>query len=309
VSDNMVLGQNIFSTSISDLVPFMSDSALSHLNRGAYSSPFSGVGVEYFPLGVPFDHSGFVLHEAGFLPENDRWNYPNVLSPFWRLYYNFRKGHKVIFSDREVELSPEYIVIIPEHQLFHCHGMKPVPHFFLSFSVMRRLTPEQPIPIMFRPTAFERELIENMTGLFSPTPQRERIFHGGMAMLHLTLSRPEIVWQQSTPAEVREILRYIEANYASPLTIPRLARMVELSTEALARSFKKYQGETIGRHILKIRVREAAHCLTHTEASIEEIAEHTGLSNRAYLSRVFKRITGESPARFRRRHRVDAASA
>ena len=42
----------------------MSDSALRLRNRGAYSSPFSGVGVDFFPLGVPPDHSGFVFHAA-----------------------------------------------------------------------------------------------------------------------------------------------------------------------------------------------------------------------------------------------------
>jgi transcriptional regulator GlxA family with amidase domain len=86
--------------------------------------------------------------------------------------------------------------------------------------------------------------------------------------------------------------------------IPRLARMANLCTEALARSFKKYQGDTIGRFIAKVRVREAAHLLTHTDATIDDIAERTGFPNRAYLSRVFKRTTGESPAQFRRRHAV-----
>jgi AraC family transcriptional regulator, arabinose operon regulatory protein len=283
----------------------MSDSALPLRNHGAYSHPFSGVGVEFFPLGVPFGHSGFVLHEVGYLPRNVRWNYPNVLSPFWRLYHNFRKGHKVIFPGREVELTPEHLVLIPEHQLFHCSGMKATPHFFLSFSVMNRLTPEQSIPIMLRPTATERSLIENLSREIAAGSPRDRIFHSGMAILHLALSRPEIKWQQSIPASVQDTVRHIAANYASPLTIPQLAERAGLSTETLARTFKKYQGETIGRHLIKIRVREAAHLLTHSDATIDEIAEKTGLTNRAYLSRMFKRITGETPARFRRRHGVD----
>jgi AraC family transcriptional regulator, arabinose operon regulatory protein len=284
----------------------MSDSAPVIQNRGAYSNPFSGVGVEFFPLGVAFDHSGFVLHEAGYLPRNDRWNFPNVLSPFWRLYYNFRPGHTVVFPHRKVDLTPEQWVLIPEHQLFHCRGTKPTQHFFLSFSVMRRLTPEQSLPIIFCPSPIEQQLLDSMPPLFAPLPQHDRIFHVGLAILNLVLSRPEIGWQQRTPAAVRETVGFIAENYASPLTIPRLARMAELSVEALARSFKKYQGETIGQHILKVRVREAAHLLTHSGATIDEIAERTGLSNRAYLSRVFKRITSESPARFRRRHRVDS---
>ena len=78
--------------------------------------------------------------------------------------------------------------------------------------------------------------------------------------------------------------------------------MVGLCVEALARSFKKYQGEPIGRFITNIRVREAAHLLIHTDRTIDDIAEATGFPNRAYLSRVFKKITGESPGEFRHRH-------
>ncbi len=311
----------------------MSDSALRFRNRGAYSNPFSGVGVEFYPLGVPADHSGFVLHEAGYLAANDWWDFPNVLSPFWRLYYNFRRGHKVIFPQGEVELTPEHIVVIPDRQLFHCQGGRPVPNLWLAFNVTRRLSPGQPIPIVVRPTPAERRLLRDFARLFAgdakgtgpcfrtdvcrqdassgrkidQSPEaseqsRNRIFHAGMALLHVVLSRPEIGWQQSVPAAVVHTVAAIEKHYAEPLTVPRLARLANLCTEALARSFKRHQGETIGRFIMKVRVREAAHLLAHTDARIEEIAERTGFPNRAYLSRVFKRVTGESPAEFRRRH-------
>jgi transcriptional regulator GlxA family with amidase domain len=53
---------------------------------------------------------------------------------------------------------------------------------------------------------------------------------------------------------------------------------------------------------VKVRVREAAHLLSHTDIPIEDVARHTGFLNRAYLRRVFKQITGESPAQFRHRH-------
>jgi hypothetical protein len=49
----------------------MSYSALKKRNRGCYTQPFSGVGMEFFPLGVLPDQSGVVLHEAGFLAKND----------------------------------------------------------------------------------------------------------------------------------------------------------------------------------------------------------------------------------------------
>jgi YesN/AraC family two-component response regulator len=56
-------------------------------------------------------------------------------------------------------------------------------------------------------------------------------------------------------------------------------------------------------------VREAAHLLANTEETLEAIAEKTGFANRHYLSRVFKKVTGDSPASFRHKHGSASASA
>ena len=74
----------------------MSDSAPRRRNRGSYAHPFSGVGLEFSPLGPVPPDTGFLLHEAGYLPRNRRWVFPNTISPFWRLYYNQDRGHQVV---------------------------------------------------------------------------------------------------------------------------------------------------------------------------------------------------------------------
>ena len=111
----------------------MSISALRKRNRGCYTIPFSGVGMEFFPLGMLPDQSGVLLHETGFLARNDWWVYRNTLSPFWRLYFNTRPGHKVVFPGAEYDLTPEHIVLIPDHQLFHSIGRGSVPHCWMIF--------------------------------------------------------------------------------------------------------------------------------------------------------------------------------
>jgi transcriptional regulator GlxA family with amidase domain len=48
----------------------------------------------------------------------------------------------------------------------------------------------------------------------------------------------------------------------------------------------------------------AAHLLATTSMDMAEIAERCGFPNSAYFSRVFRKITMESPTRFRRKARV-----
>lgn len=283
----------------------MSLSALRRRNHGCYTTPFSGVGMEFFPLGMMPDQSGLLLHEAGYLARNDWWNYPKTLSPFWRLYYNDRPGHKVVFPNAEYVLTPEHVYLIPDHQLFHSVGREPVPHTWLTFQVARRLDTRQAIPILLKPTEIERQLLGELARQFTGigTGHRDRILHVSLALLHLVISRPELHWQADAPTEsLQKALRQLETQHPQPLNLSEVARQSGLSQRGFAKAFKKSQGVTPGRFLARVRVREAANLLVNTDESLEEIAAKTGFPNRHYLSRVFKKMTGDSPAHFRREH-------
>lgn len=285
----------------------MSFSDLRHRNRGAYTSPHSGVGVEFLPLGILPDHSGLALYESGFLPRNDWWDFPNTLSPFWRLYYNLAPGHRVIFGGREIELTPSRWMLIPDHQLFHSRGRQPVPHLWITFNLARRLAPRQSVPVLLRPTSAELAIIAEITALHRPrfrATRRQRLFGYSLALLQFVVNRPEIRWQTKQPGLMGEIVQHIERNYPAPLRVPDLARMANLSPGAFARAFRQYQGQPPARFLSMVRVREAARRLAYTTNTIDAIAEQTGFPNRAYFSRVFHKLTGDTPAHFRRTHRV-----
>ena len=292
--------------SVSNNVFLVSISALRKRNRGCYSSPFSGVGMEFFPLGLIPGRSGVVVHEIGYLPRNDWWVFPNTLSPFWRLYFNFRRGHKVIFPDAEYELEPEHIMLIPDHHLFHSHGLRPVPHFWMSFQVARRLAPEQRVPILLRTTKLESGLLAKVCRLFTGIGQgnREQIYHLGLALLHLVLSRPKVRWRDHpVPESVQKAIRTIETQYAGPLQIQLLAQQSGLSVRGLAKAFKREAGATPHVFLTRVRVREAANLLANTDQSLKQIAVGTGFATRHHLSRVFHTVIGQPPARFRHQHR------
>jgi AraC-like DNA-binding protein len=288
-----------------DTGSFMDDPALCVKNKGAYSSPFSGVGHEYYGLGILPDHSGIVLHETGCLACNDGWNFPRVMSPFWRLYHNQSPGHQVLFAKRKIELTPDRLVLIPDHQFFHCQSSAPALTLWLHFNVARRLAPSQSIPVVLTPSRTEIDLIHSITQFFENDGKNrthERIFHASLALLHVVLNRGEIQWQPPAPEAVTRTVRHIEEHYASSLSVGQLSKLIHLCPEALERSFKKHRGETLWRFLMKVRVREAAYLLLHSDATLEDIAQKTGFHDRGHLSRVFKKITGDSPALFRRMH-------
>ena len=283
----------------------MSEPTSDWASMAAYGSPFSGNGMEFFPLGVPLDHSGVVLHESGYMAARPCWNYPNVLSPFWRLYYDLKPGHKVVFAHREVILGPERLVLIPDHSLFHAVGTRPRPKFWLAFNCARRPVPQQAVPIELAPSVVELALIQTLMPLFENANReqhRSRILHFSMALLHEVLGRSEIEWLDEKPEAVLRAIRLVEERYAAPLYNCTLAQAGGLSESAFNRLFRRHQGVSPTQFIAQVRVREAAHLLTHSHLSLDDVAEKCGFPNRVYLTRVFTRIIGEPPARFRRRH-------
>lgn len=274
---------------------------------GAYSSPFSGQGVEFDPIGGQKADAGFVLHETGFLPRRPHWNYQNVFSPFWRLYFDLQPGHRLVFPRNEILLGPDRLVLIPDHQLFHTLGTEPRPKLWLHFSHARQLVPAQPIPIELEPSATERILIRDLTGLLHTVKKpalRDRAFHLSCALLHLVLSRPEIAWQPETPGDLLEVVRLIESHYDAPLYTADLARIAHLSESVFRRKFQQFRNVAPAQFIVQVRVREAARLLATTTLNMSEVAERTGFPNSAYFSRVFKHVTGRTPGRSRRDSRV-----
>jgi len=116
------------------------------------------------------------------------------------------------------------------------------------------------------------------------------------------LSRLEWRWQPPLPEHFERVRRQIESGVASKLSSPVLARWAGLSIPGLNRGFRRHFGTSPARYVTAMRVREATWLLVLTDNTIDAIAGSAGFPNRAYFSRVFKKVTGEAPATFRRKH-------
>jgi AraC-like DNA-binding protein len=285
----------------------MSDPITCRVNRGAYDRPFSGVGIEFAPLGIKPDRSGVSLHETGFLRANSDWNYPGVFSPFWRFYNNASCGHCVLFGERMVELVPGLIMLIPPHCLFHCLGRNPVPTFWMSFSFTHKLHRDAVPPVLLNARDTDLCLIRDLEELVMSNPDlqpNDATYRNSLALLQTTLARPELSWQPPVLKNLARVIDHIESRLNTKLTIQELAKLAGMSPPGFNRAFRSQFGTSPAHYVTEMRVREAARYLLQEDETIDTIAEKTGFPNRAYFSRVFKQIAGESPAGFRRRHKM-----
>jgi len=104
--------------------------------------------------------------------------------------------------------------------------------------------------------------------------------------------------------DVAAALRYIREHQQSPIGVQDVVAQANLSRRALELRFQKALGRSIRSEIQRARLTWAKRLLVETNLSIAKIAARAGFKGHSYLSEVFHRQTGQSPAAYRRRHRA-----
>ena len=98
---------------------------------------------------------------------------------------------------------------------------------------------------------------------------------------------------------VQKVLTYVDANLAGSLSLCTLAQTLNVSSSYLSTLFKKETGSTLTEYINRQRVKHAMHLLESTRLQIQTVAQHCGIVDVQYFSRIFKRIAGKTPKEYR----------
>lgn len=103
--------------------------------------------------------------------------------------------------------------------------------------------------------------------------------------------------------EDRAIIRaqtWIAENYALPNPVAQMARQSGLHDRTFKRRFRQATGYSPIDYVHALRVEEAKHFLETTRMSIEALAAEIGYADPAHFSRLFCRLAGITPAKWRR---------
>jgi transcriptional regulator GlxA family with amidase domain len=92
----------------------------------------------------------------------------------------------------------------------------------------------------------------------------------------------------------------MDATYAEPLDVPRLAQIGCVSEAHFIRTFRATFGETPHRYLQRRRVERAMFLLGQGGRDVTEICLEVGFTSLGTFSRTFSQIVGESPSSYRR---------
>jgi len=110
-----------------------------------------------------------------------------------------------------------------------------------------------------------------------------------------------IVYEPPTSETTLEpLLRWLEQNLHTPLTLEAIAVEAGMSTRTLNRRFREQSGTTPLQWLLAARIRRAQQLLETTALSIEEVATTVGFASTTTFREHFNRLIDTNPQAYRR---------
>jgi len=101
-------------------------------------------------------------------------------------------------------------------------------------------------------------------------------------------------WQKN------KAIHYIDENVERFIKVEDVAALVKLSASRFSKAFKVSFGRSPYDYVLARRVEAAKYLIVQTDEPLSQVAHACGLSDQAHLSKVFKRVVGVTPLKYRR---------
>jgi AraC-like DNA-binding protein len=243
------------------------------------------------------------------------WGTREHCDPYWRLYVNKHRGAYLTLGSERYDIVPNRVHLIPAWVHLRCHCQGSCEHLYVHFHVIGLSSPVLRT-VVPRPVGLA-ERVDYDTIAQSLWRRGKSELHEA---LHTAMSAQALVSRtldelcanlpteklcRLTSAQLDEgriapVLHYIESHLERRLDNAVLARIAHQSKGRFIREFGRVVGQTPAHYVMERRTAAAAERLAFTGESIDSIATAVGFANRFYFSRIFQRLMGTSPAKYRR---------
>lgn len=284
-----------------------------------------------------FKHSFSLLH-VEYVKLDQRWNFKNVISPYYRLYY-IDEGEGVIYSDKEIiKLEPGFLYLIPSFTLCNLGCDNYLSQYFIqcfeespdgislfannrklmktkasdldieNFKRLLQINPGRGINRSNNPKIYEKNVfykeyqeLNNLQSLSTYMETQGIIF----TLISKFLTAETFDHQKELiPSKIMDAISYIQVNISKELSVNHLAERANQHPDYFSRLFKQSTGERPLDYIHEKRIERAQYLIATSHLPLEVIATETGFESMSYFSRIFKKITGMTPAQYREQSRT-----
>lgn len=98
---------------------------------------------------------------------------------------------------------------------------------------------------------------------------------------------------------IQKVITYIDTDLTGNLSLRHLSTALNVSGSYLSTLFKKEMGQTLTEYVNHRRIDYARQLLETTNMQVQTVAQYCGIVDVQYFSKIFKRITKQTPKAYR----------
>jgi AraC family transcriptional regulator len=266
------------------------------------------------------------------------WRHSKVNSPYSRLYYILEGRGYATHHGRRYVLEPGNLYLIPEFTTVDLSCPSYFVHYYIHFNaaidngpgifnivrcrymldaneleidpdiIFRRLLSLNPGLELIERDANKpiyRSIIDRCRSLNQSKSVAELIeINALMRLLLCAFIESPSAAQSNKDSEgisrLSGVVEYIHENISRPLTLEELAAIPGLNPVYFSAMFTKLMGVTPIRYINSRKIEKAQIEMLSSRKTLEQIADELGFNDVFYFSRLFKKITGTAPGKYRK---------
>ena len=101
------------------------------------------------------------------------------------------------------------------------------------------------------------------------------------------------------PVRIWKARNYIDQHWAEELSLGKVARAANTSTNYFSEKFKEATGMNFVKYVARTRFEKAEALLRDADLRVSEIAFAVGFQSLSQFNRIFKKFAGKSPTEYR----------
>jgi len=277
------------------------------------------------------DSINLILLNAGRAVHHADWNWENINSPYFRIYYVEDGSATLSFSGKEYALRPGHLYLVPP---FTLHSDICNSHFILYYlhiceEQVQNISLFEQISLPVEVEAFPLDSIlikrlvainpDKELSIYDPktydnsTNFYKQIAENSHLSFPIAAETNGIIWQlfsrflmKSTKiiltkdSRILTTLHFIREHIDKKITIRQLSSLCFLSDDHFIRLFKHEMNVTPVDYINRKKVELAQLMLVMNNRTIKDIACSLSFDNCSYFNRVFKNLIGKTPTEYRK---------